>query len=379
MRVLQIVPSLNSGGVERCVAEISNYLISQGDEVFVMSSGGWMQMLFNKKCKHIKANVATKNPFKIISNAKYIRKFCEENKIDIVHVHSRAPAWSCYLARKRSKFKLVTTVHAMYSKSNIIKKYYNSIMLKSDTIITVSDFLKNHIIQEYNTMGKKINIVKRGIEVDVFSRSKVSHQRLSILVSEIRIPDNKFIITVPARITECKGHLYVIQALSMIKHADYLCVFVGDWNKKRKYKNKLENIITKLNMEDKISFVGSVKDMAAMYFLSDLVILPSIKPESFGKVIIEAGAMGCTILSTNIGNPRDIIVNGVNGFLVEPRDALSMSRKIINIINSGINKDTEYKDSVSKYFTSNFNVINTCKEEYEIFKKVLGVKNTQAL
>jgi len=371
MKILQVVPSLNSGGVERCVVEISNYIINnKNSEVFIMSSGGWMQMLFHKKCHHIKINVATKNPFKIIKNANVIKRFCDDNKIDIVHVHSRAPAWSCYLARKKSNFKLITTVHAAYSTSGIFKKWYNSIMLKSDIVITVSDFLKNHIINNYDTSNIKINVINRGIELGIFSRNKVSHQRLSILSSNLRLPDDKFIITVPARISENKGHIYLIQALNMIKYSDYLCVFVGDWNNKAKYKAKLDNMIKKLKMEDKINFTNSIKDMAAMYLMSDLVVLPSIKPESFGKVIIEAGSMGCVVLTTNIGNPKDIIINGINGFLIEPKDPLAMSRKIVDIINSGLHKSAEYKDKVSKYFAENFDVEKSCHMEYELYKMI---------
>ncbi len=372
MKILQVLPSLNSGGVERCVVEICDYIAKthQDDEVFVMSKGGWMEMFLDKKCQHIKVNLTTKNPFKIIKNAKVIANFCNKNQIDIVHVHSRAPAWSCYLARKYCKFKLITTVHAAYSAQNFFKKIYNKIMFKGDCVIAVSDFLKNQILQTYNVTNKYIHVIKRGIQIDTFSREKVTSQRLLILANELRLPDDKFIITVPARISRGKGHKELIKALSMLRGFSFLCYFVGDFDKKLKFKKNLDKMIEKLKMEDKIHFTGRMKDMPAMYAVTDLVILPSIKPESFGKVIIEAGAMGCIVLSTNIGNPVDILQNGSNGFLVAAKKPIDMSKKIAEIIHSKIHQDPIKKANISKYFIENFNAQDTCRAEYELYTKV---------
>ncbi len=370
MRILQVIPALESGGVERCVLEISDYLISEGHDVFVMSKGGWMKMLLNKKCAHIDCKIGSKNIFKIIKNARFIKKFCEDNKIDLVHVHSRAPAWACYLAWKRSNFKLVTTVHGAYSTKGIFKKWYNSVMLRSDCVIAVSDFIKNYIAQEYNCNMQNVHVVPRGVDLNLFCPGKVSNERVAKMANDLQIMYDKYIITVPARITEIKGHEYLLEAVAMIKSKNYMCLFVGDWHGKLKYKTKLEAKIKTLNLEANVRFTGGVKDMSALYLLSDLVILPSIKPESFGKVIIEAGAMGCVILSTNIGTPKDNIFEGVNGFLVPPKNAMAMSTKILEIMQSERHKDAEYKAHTSAYFRDKFNVMVTCKAECGMYQRL---------
>lgn len=372
MKILQVLPSLNSGGVERCVIETCEFITKNHpkDDVFVMSKGGWMEMMLDKKVKHIKLNLATKNPFKIIKNARFIANFCNKNEIDIVHVHSRAPAWSCNLAKKHCKFKLVTTVHAAYSAQNFLKKIYNKVMFSGDCVIAVSNFLKNQILQTYNVSNKYIHVIKRGIQTEAFSRNLVTTQRISIIANEIRLPDDKFIMTVPARVSKGKGHKELILALSMLKGVNFLCYFVGDFDKKIKFKNKLDKMIKKLKMEEKIHFTGRIKDMPAMYALTDLVILPSIKPESFGKVIIEAGAMGCIVLSTNIGNPVDILQNGSNGFLVPAKKPVDMSKKIAEIIHSQIHKDPIKKGKIAQYFLENFNANDTCKAEYDLYSRL---------
>lgn len=374
MRILQVLPALNSGGVERCVIEITDYIAKKypNDEIFIMSSGGWMQSLMHKKCQHIKHNLSSKNPYNIIKNSKIIAEFCSQKKIDIVHVHSRAPAWSCYLAKNKAKFKLVTTVHAAYGVKGLFKKMYNRIMLKGDAVIAVSDFLKNHIMQTYRTIGKKnIFVIKRGVQISNFSREKVTSQRISLMADKIRLPDGKFTICVPARISSGKGHKELIKVLTIMKNVDFVCYFVGDFDKKIKFKKDLDKLILANKMEEKIHFTGKVEDMPAIYAISDLVILPSIKPESFGKVIIEAGSMGCIVLTTAIGNPVDIMKSNPYGFLVQPNDEIAMSRKIFEIMNLKIHHDAEKKIAIAKFYQDNYDVEKTCHAEYEIYKSLL--------
>lgn len=371
MNILQVLPSLESGGVERCVVDLCNYLIKQNCNVFVISNGGWMTTLFDKKCKHKKMNIGSKNPFQIIKNARRIKIFCEKNKIDIVHVHSRAPAWACYMAWKRSSFKLVTTFHGVYSTKGLFKKFYNAVMTKSDAIIAVSDFVKNHIIKEYGILSKSITAINRGIDLNLYSRENVTAQRIVSIAKKLQIEDDKFVILMPARVTPIKGHIYLMEALSLVQRKDYICIFVGGWKGREKFKLSLDKKAKKLKIEDRIRFVGEMRDMSALYMISDLVIAPSIKPEAFGRVVIEAGAMGKIVMATNLGAPRDNIVNGVTGYLVSPKDKVALSRKILEVMDKEIHKDENMSKRIIEHIRTNFDVNESCGREYEIYKKIM--------
>jgi len=217
----------------------------------------------------------------------------------------------------------------------------------------------------------KIFFIKRGVQISNFSREKVTSQRIALIANKIRLPDGKFTICVPARISSGKGHKELIKVLTIMKNIDFVCYFVGDFDKKIKFKKDLDKMILANKMEEKIHFTGKIEDMPAMYAISDLVILPSIKPESFGKVIIEAGSMGCVVLTTAIGNPVDIMKANPYGFLVKPHDEIAMSRKIFEIMNLKIHHDSEKKAEIAKFYQDNYDVEKTCQAEYEVYKSLL--------
>lgn len=344
LTIAQIIPSLNSGGVERGVVDVSLFLQKNNHNPIVISSGGSMiQQLKAKNITFIKLDVKTKNPLKILLNIKKLKKIIGQHKIDIVHVRSRAPMWSAYFACKSLKIKLVSTVHGTYSTKFLcwdnfaLKNLYNNMMLRADFVIAVSHHIKNYISQYYPKYYKKFNknnfkVIARGADIGYFNLEKITQKRIINLKKEWQIQDNKKrIIFMPARFTEWKGHEFLIDSLAKVKE-DFLCIMAGSDHGHEDYKKRLEQRIKKLNLSSKIKIVQNCHDMAAAYAASTFVISPSLRPEAFGRIPIEAQSCNKTVIATNIGGFCETIIENKTGFLVKPNDCDEMSKKIRELL-----------------------------------------------
>jgi glycosyltransferase involved in cell wall biosynthesis len=372
IKVMHVLPSLNQGGVERCVVEISNAMLDLGYDVTVLSSGGKMESFLKDGIIIKKMNLKTKNPIKLIINAKAIKRFAEENQIDIVHAHSRAPAWSCYIAKIGAKFKFVTTFHGVYGVSNVIKRFYNSVMINSDAVIAVSSFVKNHIIHKYKTDIQKINVIPNGIPFKYYSRDSISKERKLLIYKKLQIKDNISIITFPARLTHSKGHMILIKALKAIKRKDYVCFFVGKAKQRSNFKKILQTCIDKSGVSDNVVFVDNIDDMPAMYSISDVILSISVKPESFGRTIIEAGMMGKIVISTNIGGPSDNIINGETGFFIPPNDYVALAKTLIDVMDmKNVDRDRISENAI-RFTRDNFDISKSVDLHHKLYIKLIS-------
>lgn len=382
--VMQVLPALNSGGVERGVIDISVAAAKAGYESIVISNGGSMIQQFNgTKVKHIKLPLASKNPLVIYSNIKRIAKVIEEYNVDLVHIRSRAPGWSAYFAWKQfsDKVKLISTVHGSYSTNlfnkttSQIKLKYNAIMLKPRFIIAVSNFIKDYIYQNYseveNLNDKKIKVIHRGVDLNYFSNSKVPSSRIIELTNKWALPDDKKIIMLPGRITGWKGHEFLISALAKVKNDNFFCIMVGATHGHEKFARELEAKIKQNNLEGKIKMVGSTKDMPAAYLVSDMVISSSVRPEAFGRVAIEAGAMGRIIIATNIGGSLETVVDGKTGFLVEVNNVDKLAATIDQVLSMSKNQKEEIEKNAIKHISENFSNKKMIDQTLELYKEIL--------
>ena len=379
MIILQVLPALNSGGVERGVVDVANFIDKSGHKSIVLSAGGKLQSFLGKKVQHIKLNVSSKNPFTIYRNIKKIRKIIIENKVDILHVRSRAPAWSCYYAVRGTNCKIITTFHGTYSfnllskKPSKLKKIYNKIMLKGSHVIAVSEFIKNHIKENYpeNYDENKVTVIHRGVDIENFDLKKISQQMRINLVKQWQIPDDKKVIILPGRITSWKGHEFLIDALKMLKRDDYLCLFVGDVAKKTAYKKKIEQKIISSNLEGMVRFVGSSTNMGAVYSICDLVISASTSPEAFGRIAIEAQAMEKVIIATNIGGSKETIINGETGFLIENRNVKEMCDKIDYVLSMSEDEHQIIGVKARNYVVQHFSNQLMYEKTMEVYQNLL--------
>jgi glycosyltransferase involved in cell wall biosynthesis len=378
--ILQILPALENGGVERGVVDIAKALKKMDFEPIVVSNGGILvYQLKEKGIKHISLKVNSKNPLVIFSNIKKIAEIISENKVDIVHVRSRAPMISALYACKQMKCKLVSTVHGIYSlnliaKNSLLKKLYNAIMLKSDQVIAVSHFVKNYLISNYklplnpqpNLTSKilqkfipqdifdKIQVIQRGADLQYFCNQNVSKNRVADLINQWDIFERKNIILFPARFTAWKGHKFLVEALAKVKNPNFLCIMIGSDIGHQEFKQKIERQIMNKNLGNKVKMFTTCKDMPAAYNIADLVISASIKPEAFGRIAIEAGAMKKIIIATNIGGSLETIIDKETGFLVSPNDSEELAKAIDSALDLSEEQKAIMGDKARKNIEENF-------------------------
>ena len=332
--ILQVLPRLRSGGVERGTIEIAAAIVRSDGRALVASEGGTMlPSLAYSGATHITLPLASKNPFIIWQNAAKLTKIINDYNVDLIHARSRAPAWSAYLAAKRSQKPFVTTFHGIYGVKPELKKYYNQVMTKGDRVIAVSNFVARHIEENYAIDKDKLRVIHRGADLEIFSPELVNSQRLADLVTNWRLPDDVPIILMPGRITRWKGQHIAVEALAKLSHRKFFCLLLGDDMGHPDYRKEVEAQIVKLGLEGNIRVVGHTQAMAESYMLADIVLSPAIEPEAFGRVPVEAQAMGKIVISTNHGGACETITNGETGFLVKPNDADELSQAIEYVLN----------------------------------------------
>lgn len=382
--VLQILPSLTSGGIERGVVEMNNYLVKNGYNSIVLSSGGKMVYQVEQGGgKHITLNVATKNPLKMWSNISKIKKIIIENNVDVVDVKSRAPAWSTYFACKRAKCPLITSIHGNYSISkfpiSIFKKLYNSSMVKGDYIVCVSNYVKDHAFKNYKKFkekyaNNKVKIIHRGVDIKVFNPEIESRERIVRLINSISLPNDKSIILLPGRLTEWKGQLYFMDVLAKLKHKDYLCLIVGDAKGHEKYRDRLKQKIKDLKLDGYVRLENHVLDMAALYMISDIVISSSIRGEAFGRIVPEAQAMERMVVGTAIGGSLETVIDGKTGWLVEPEDKDKFATIIDMILDMPIEKRLQIGKEAREHIVNNFTVDKMCEKTVDLYNEAMNIK-----
>lgn len=379
MVILQVLPELNSGGVERGAVDIANFLDRSGHKSIIISAGGKLQSFLSKGVEHITLKVNSKNPFRIYCNIKKIRKIIKEKKVDVLHVRSRAPAWSCYYAVKGTNCKLLTTFHGTYTlklfsqKPSKLKKKYNEIMLKGSRVIAVSDFIKSHILENYpqRITEDKITVIHRGVDVDNFNSKKISQQMRINLINKWQLPEDKKIIVLPGRITPWKGHEFLLDALQMLNRDDYVCLFVGDFAKKTAFKKRLEQKIASANLEGKIRFLGASNNMATVYAIADVVISASTSPEAFGRVAIEGEVMEKIVIATNIGGSKETIINNETGFLIENKNVKDMCDKIDYALSISEIEQQRISSNAREYVVKNFSNNLMYEKTLEVYQNLL--------
>ena len=321
LTIMQIVPSMNSGGIERGTIEISEAIVNAGHKSIILTKGGILESRLTKTGgKIIKLDVASKNPLRIIQNIKIIKKIIIDEKIDIVHARSRVPAWSAFYACKSTKAKFLTTFHGVYSGKSKLKKKYNSIMTKGDFVISISDFISNHMIEKYQINKKKIKKIYRGVDLNLFKTENVNIDQVSKYISNWNIPEDKKIILLPGRISRWKGQEVLINALSKIKNENFFCIILGDREKSVKFTQYLEELIEKKGLANKVVIQNNILDIINLYHIADIVISASTRPEAFGRIPVEAGVMGKIVVATNHGGACETIIDGKTGFVVEPNN-----------------------------------------------------------
>tara|TARA_B100000427_G_scaffold325857_1_gene333459 strand:+ start:3700 stop:4854 length:1155 start_codon:yes stop_codon:yes gene_type:complete len=380
LKVLQVIPKLGYGGAETGCFDIAHYLYENDCKSYIITSGGELTKFINKKkVKLIRLPVNSKNPILMLINSIIISIIIILYNINIVHARSRAPAWSCLLATKITRRKFVTTFHGTYNFKSKLKKFYNSVMVRSDLIIAGSNFIFSHIkdnYSEYLNSEKKFLVIFRGINVDYFDPTTTIDIEEDNLFKSWQLQIGKKIILFPGRLTKWKGHEMFLEALNKVNtnlgHIPFIAVILGSDQGRDLYKKKLIRLVEQFRLTSQVKFVENCKNMALAYKISDFVVSASIEPEAFGRVSVEAQSMQKPILASNIGGSKETIMDNITGFLFKSGDTEDMSKKIIELLNL---EDSKLKDmgiQGRKNVINKFNVEKMCFSTYSEYKKLLN-------
>jgi glycosyltransferase involved in cell wall biosynthesis len=326
--VLQIIPSLVSGGAERGTVDLAGALVAAGWTAYVASSGGPLEhQLTRLGAHHLKLPLATKNPLAIRRNAATLGEIVRRHKIDIVHARSRAPAWSAWLAAQATSRRFVTTFHNAYDTDLPLKRWYNSVMARGERVIAISQFVGQHVADVYGLGADRLRVIPRGVDLALFDPHRVSGERIAALATGWRIPEDARVVTLPARLTRWKGGLDFIAAIARLGRRDLCCLLVGA-EQRRGFRRELEKAIERSGFVGIFRIVDDCRDMPAAYMLSDVVVSASTDPEGFGRVIVEAQAMGRPVVATDHGGARETIIPGITGWLARPGDPAALAAAI---------------------------------------------------
>ena len=301
---LQILPALGTGGVERGTIDMAQALVREGWRALVASEGGpRLRELERAGAEHFVLPLATKSPFRMWLNSRLLAKLISKQSINIVHARSRAPAWSAHWARSTIEFPLVTTFHGTYSRGLLgLKKPYNRIMTLGTPTIAISDFIANHIANEYEIDKSIIRTIYRGIDTEIFDPKSVTPARIIDLAKKWRLPDDGPIVMLPGRLASWKGQTLVADALSILKSTkgmpdSWRCLMVGPSSEGSAYRSRLESYLQSHDVGGDIQIIEDCRDIAAAYMVADVVISASTRPEAFGRIVAEAQAMGRPVVA----------------------------------------------------------------------------------
>ena len=380
IKVLQVIPKLGYGGAETGCYDLGHFLPEHGWKSYIATSGGeLLEYIDKKKVKIFKLPVHSKNPILIFFNSIILFFIIIIYNIDIVHARSRAPAWSCYIATKLSFRKFVTTFHGTYNFNNKIKKFYNSIMVRSDLVIAGSNFIFSHINKHYSNFfldkKRKLLVIFRGINTNYFNPQKILPIKIDKFAKENHIDRNKFIILLPGRLTSWKGQKIFIEAIKILSEKDAIPAFqsiiLGSSQGRDVYKKQLLVLVQQHRLSKTIKFIDLCKEMPVAYAVSNLVCSCSIEPEAFGRVSVEAQSMQLPIIASDIGGSKETIINNKTGYLFTNKDSQSLASSIVMVMEKDYNSLKSIGLEGRKNVLKRFDVDKMCQTTFTEYKKLI--------
>ena len=380
IKVLQVIPRLGYGGAETGCYDLAHYLPENNCSSFIVTSGGELIKFIDKrKVKLIRLPVHSKNPILMFLNSIILIFIIMIYNISIVHARSRAPAWSCLFATKITGRKFVTTFHGTYNFRSSIKKFYNSIMLKSDLVIAGSNFIFSHIkdnYSEYLSHNKKFLVIFRGINTEYFDPTTTLENDENKLLKNWGLNRGKKIVLMPGRLTSWKGQELFIESINLVNkelgYEAFYGIILGSEQGRKVYKKKLERLVEQYRLNNQVKFIENCKNMPLAYKVSDIVVSASIEPEAFGRVAVEAQCMKKPIIASNIGGSNETIIKDNTGIFFESGNAQSLSSKIIEILQLDETTLKSMGNEGRKNVIKKFNIEKMCSTTLTEYKKLIN-------
>lgn len=329
--ILQLLPALDEGGTERGTVDLARYLIANGWTALVASAGGAaVERLQELGANHVRLPLESKNPFTIRANIRRLQRLIREQDVSLVHARSRAPAWSGYYAARREKIPFVTTFHGVYQGSEgIFKRRYNAVMAKGERVIAISEYVAEHVRNRYQVPPERLRVIYRGVDITEFDPEAVSRERIDALAERWRIAPGTKVVMLPGRVVRRKGHALLLRAIERVRRRNFVCLMVGELETGSSYPGEVEGLIGAMGLRDIVRMVGPCDDMPAALMLATVVVVPStLVPEPFGRVAVEAQAMGKPVIVTDVGGLGETLMPAATGWLVAPDDVEELAQAL---------------------------------------------------
>ncbi len=371
--VLQVLPALESGGVERGTLEIAAAVQQAGGRALVASAGGRMEAQLSRwGAEHVTLPLARRTPYGIWRNAAALAEVIQRERVDIVHARSRAPAWAAWLAAGRTGARFVTTYHGAYNENLPLKRQYNAIMARGRLVIAISGFIAELIQQRHGVPPARIRMIPRGVDANIFDPAAVNGDRVPRLMRAWRLEDGQPTIVLPGRLTRWKGQTVLVQALARMKNREAVAVLVGDDQGRARYAGELMALARRLNIEHRLRIVGNCDDMPAALKLADVVVNASTDPEAFGRVVIEAQAMACPVVATDHGGAVETVIHGVTGWRVRPGDAAELAIRLDSVLAETVDARIDMGRQARAMVRERFTVKAMQDATLDVYREVLA-------
>lgn len=326
LTVLQVIPDLDAGGAERSAVEMAVAVQQAGGRALVATTGGRLvPELEAAGARFVPMPVDSKNPLRILANAWRLAVLARREDVDLMHVRSRAPAFSVWLASALTGIPWIATYHGIYKSRGRLKRWYNAVMTRGRLTIANSAFTRDHLLKEHGLDPARIVTINRGVDLERFDVAAVAPERVDALFKAWGIArnDTRARILLAGRLTRIKGQLPLVRAAAKLRaegRRDFLVLLVGDDQGRTAYRAEVEQAVAEAGLKDEVKVLGHCSDMPAAYLVADIVAVPSVTPESFGRTAVEPQAMGRPVVASDLGGMTETVVEGVTGWRAPPGD-----------------------------------------------------------
>jgi glycosyltransferase involved in cell wall biosynthesis len=331
--VLQVLPALQSGGVERGTIEITEAISRAGGRAIVASEGGKLEAMVRRAGgSHVTLPLASKNPAVIWANSRRLAGLIAREGVDIVHARSRAPAWSAWLACRGGGAHFITTWHGSYSENLPLKRRYNDVMARGERVIAISQHIAAQISARHHVPAARLRVIPRGVDPAVFDPARVGGDRLIRLTRSWRLPDDQAVVLLAGRLTRWKGQTVAIEALALMQRRDVCLILAGDDQGRTAYVREVMRLAVERGVGDRVRLVGDCADMPAALLLADIALNVSTEPEGFGRTVIEAQAMARPLIATDHGGAAETVADEATGFLIPPANPQALAAALDHVL-----------------------------------------------
>ena len=373
--IMQIIPALGAGGAEQGCIDVAAEITRSGGKAIVVSNGGHrVHELARIGALHIDLPVHSKNPIIMWRNIVRLRKVINDHNVDIVHVRSRAPAWSALRACHTTAARFMTTCHAPYNISGKAKRFYNSAIAKGERVIAISNYVANYLLENYKIDRRNIRLIHRGIALERFHPTIVTPAQMIQLSTKWRLPDGASIVLMPGRLTRWKGHHILIEAMARLNRPDVFCVIIGSDQGRKEYREELEELVRTRGLEKQLRIVDHCDDMPAAYMLSTVVVSASTDPEGFGRIPVEAQAMGKPIIATDHGGAQETVLRNETGWLIPPNDAETLANCLHQALDLNQSQRSILATQAMNHIAQNFTREKMVDKTMNVYAEILQEK-----